>query len=439
MRPGIVRILIVGLPALTCLILGMTVSAQSQSETTWVNLDEIVFTEIQLGPDGVMAIDTADQEWHYDFDLEMFTPDNGGTETYQTELLHYTYDLPVAERCVVPRDVQPFETKILIREDEYVAGDVNAWGKVIVKGWVQGDVISRERVVVRSTGQVDGDIEAPQINVRPGGIVLGEQRTKELPEFSAPFSASGLVVVLSLAGLVFFFCLIMSSLMSRQSSNIENCLATYRLRTFFIGLLSIFLLPVAIVVVAITIVGIVITPLVPILFAVAMVQGIAVYSGIIGKALSRRLFGSERTSLVRMLLGLALLTSFWLVVAILLGSGDEVSQGFGVFFLVVSIVITAFAMFSGIGAVILTRFGFRKYASWRDRQSGDSGGSAPTPAPPPIPNTPRFTAGEPPSSDGRPPSPPPVPPAPQIPTIPPVPPEPPAPPESPAPPVPPDK
>jgi len=410
MRLGIVRILVVGLSALTCLIPGMIVSAQSQSVATWVDTDEIVFTEIRLGPEGVLAIDTADQEWQYDFDRGLFTPEVGGTEIDQTELFHHSYDLSVGERCVVPRDVQPFETKILIEDDEYVAGDVIAWGKVIVKGWVQGDVISRERVVVRSTGQVDGDIEAPQIDIRPGGIVLGEQRTKELPEFSAPFSASGLVVGLSLAGLILLSCLIMSSLMSRQSTNIENCLATYRLRTFFTGLLSIFLLPFAVVVVAITIVGIVIAPFVPVLYAVAMVQGLAVYSGIIGKTLSRRLFGSGRTALARMLLGLALLTLFWLVVAVLFGSGDEVSQGFGIFFLVVSILITAFALFSGVGAVILTRFGFREYASWRDRQSDDSGDSAPTPAPPPIPDTSLFSSGESPSSVNRPPSPPPVPP-----------------------------
>jgi hypothetical protein len=90
----------------------------------------------------------------------------------------------------------------------------------------------------------------------------------------------------------------------------------------------------------------------------------------------------------------------WALVALIMGSdyGDSSGyHGMGVFLLVISILGTTYPFLTGIGAAVLTRFGFRPYVSRSETQTTVDQ-AAPEPAPPPIPQGPQRT--------GRPPTPP---------------------------------
>jgi len=85
--------------------------------------------------------------------------------------------------------------------------------------------------------------------------------------------------------------------------------------------------------------------------------------------------------------GVTVLMGLWFVTAVLLGSGDSTTNDFGVFLLVVSILISSFPLCSGIGAALLTRFGFRECVNWKNRES-ENNQEVPSPEPPPIPEPP---------------------------------------------------
>jgi hypothetical protein len=91
--------------------------------------------------------------------------------------------------------------------------------------------------------------------------------------------------------------------------------------------------------------------------------------------------------LVESMIGMLALIALWYVTAILLGASNPVSEGFGIASLVIAIIVTAYPLLAGVGALVLTRAGFREYEAWRERQrrTGDETGM---PAPPPIPETP---------------------------------------------------
>jgi hypothetical protein len=153
-----------------------------------------------------------------------------------------------------------------------------------------------------------------------------------------------------------------------------------------LGFLFLLLLPAIVLLVTVTIVGMIIVPFVPLIYVIAFVLGIVSFGEMIGKQFSLRYLGGERGRLLQSTIGILLLMSFWFIVAVLLGSSDSVSQGFGIFFLVASIMLTSYPVVGGIGAAILTRFGFREYLGWKERREREGSVTLPTPAPPPIPD-----------------------------------------------------
>ena len=381
---------------LLCLICLVPMVTCLADETDPAAPEDTTFLEIQLSREGIVAIDTSGYDWYYDFDSETFI--QGIPERDEPvpprELAGWSErdDSPVEERCTERLEVKPFEKKsVSVDADEYVDGDIIAWGRVTVKGWVRGDVTSlSKRVLVTETGQVDGDIEAPEIVVKEGGLVIGEileETPLDVPELTG-FSASGLIVVICLAAFFLFCGFLAVSLMPRQVRNFHACLEANKTKTCLLGLLFLLLMPVVTVLVVITIIGIVLLPFLPFLYLAAIVLGFISFGSMLGKGLALRLWGQEKSFMLRSFLGIVLLMILWLITATLLGSADEVSQGFGVFFLVLSIVVCSFPVSAGIGAAILTRFGFREYVSWKDPQRPDSRPMAPPPAPPPIPKEP---------------------------------------------------
>ncbi len=368
----------------------------SQSSDEITAPGDTVFVEIILDENGVVAQDSSGNEWYYDFDEEYFV--QGEKSTRDTEGRregHQTDDvLPIDERCTELIKIKHFVKSVTVGYDEYVDGDILATGRVRVKGWVKGDITSYQgRVTVSESAQVDGDIEAPEIIIKEGGIVKGRQIISSSPldieNLDLDISVNGIIIVLSIAAFIIMMNFIILSLMPRQQENINLCIDQNKIKVPLIGFLSLFLLPVFI---AITIVGLILLPLLPFLYLFAMVMGMSFFGNKIGRFVSMKLFKKEKSSYFQTFIGLSMLLLIWFATSILLSLGKQPAYGFGIFFLVVSIVVTSYPICAGMGAALLTRFGFKRYTSWKEKKLTEKATLAP--APPPIPKSPdNFNSG----------------------------------------------
>jgi cytoskeletal protein CcmA (bactofilin family) len=70
---------------------------------------------------------------------------------------------------------------IVIGETGAVNGNVRG-GDVIVVGRVDGNILARGHLDIRSTGKVVGDVKAASFRIETGGVFLGTSRMGEEPE-----------------------------------------------------------------------------------------------------------------------------------------------------------------------------------------------------------------------------------------------------------------
>lgn len=153
----------------------------------------------------------------------------------------------------------------------------------------------------------------------------------------------------------------------------------------------ILLFPLVLTLILITIVGVLLSPLLPLAYAVAATIGLLAFGRLL---LSKVGFLNESGRLrpIRCLLGVLIPMLPWLLAGLLMGSTDGLARGFGVFCLVCAILITVVLGSMGVGAALLTRFGWRDYVASKSGQRRSRG--APTPAPPPIPQPSPFDEGQ---------------------------------------------
>jgi len=383
------RVLTVWSTALASIVAAMSSSLAASGDTA-SRPSDTVFQEIHLSDGGVIAVDTAGYEWHYDFEREVFVlglPEPDETPRPDRTGLDGDSEIPIEQRCTEEIWIKPFETRpVTVGYDEFVDDDITVLGRVTIKGWVTGNVASvNKRVLVTETGRVDGNVEAPTVVVREGGFVGGRIIERASPfeiDLKAPFSAEGIIVVASFTVFLLISGLLLLSVAPRQVENVCCCVETGKVKTFFLGFALWLLLGPAVVLVAITIVGIPLTPLVPLAYVLTAVLGMIAFGNMIGRLVSRRFLGGARSRLFRTLLGILLVMSPWFVSAALLGSPGGAAEGLGVFFLVVAILISAFPIVSGAGAAYLTRFGFRSHRDWMEQAKRAP--EPPPPAPPPL-------------------------------------------------------
>ncbi len=374
-------------------VTSINISAQSESVSTSQQAikTDTIFNEIYLSEDGIAAVDSQGNDWYYDFKQDMFVTGllerTALTRTTQEEIE------PVETRCSVKKIVKTSTTKsIVIDVDEYVDHDIIVFGRVTVKGWVKGSITSyNNKVIVKSTGRVDGNINAPKIIVRDGGIVLGEQN-EDLLEFSnlpSELPDNGFLVIMIIMAILCVFLFLIIALIPEKLQVVSNCFNRYKLRTTLLGLFFFFMMPLVIALVAITIIGIVVVPFVPLVYAFASVLGIAAFSHTIGSLVFGRFLSSGNRIFMKSFLGFALFAISWIMgITFMTGSENSAMYGIGIFFFVVSIIFSIVPIFGGIGAVVLTRFGTRSYTSWKDIITANP--QTFTPAPPPMPKGPEI-------------------------------------------------
>lgn len=371
----------------------LTVFAQTDSEDFIDSNDNIfevvespVFNEIILDKGIVTAIDTMGYDWYYDFDLDTFVEGYYSDNQLNEEDIIDDEIASVFERCTIEKFVKDFEGDIIVGYDEYVDGDIKTLDRISIKGWVRGDVRSiNDSVIIFQSGQVDGDVRAPWIIQKKGSKVKGRvielDNSLDFRDITSPFSTDGLVVAISFTIALLFFTFLITNLMPVQLNRMNDIVLNYPIKSFLLGFLFIMLMPVITTLAIITLVGVII---VPILYVIAFFTGVVIFGNKIGRMISVRFLGGEKKMMFQAVIGVFLFMSFWLLDAILLGQQSDVAEGFGIFVLVASIIISTFPICTGVGAAILTRFGFRDYVSWKDRHGFDTKPAAPAPAPPPL-------------------------------------------------------
>lgn len=356
----------------------------------------LIFNEIKLEDGEVLAVDTLSQRWRYQFSRGEFVLLPARRESDRTGEGGPIDERPrpAEMRCTEERLVRGYETSsVLIGYDEYVDGDITAFGRVTVKGWVKGNVTSiNDRVLVTESGRVDGNVTAPDIVTKPGAEIRGETIIKsayDLPvdTIAASFSGHGLIIVAAFTAFFLICAFLVHSLAPRQMEAIDTTARRHKAKTTALGFLMLLLLAPIVGLVIVTIVGILIVVFIPLAYVLAMILGLMVFGRWIGHGLMSRLGTGRRGRLLDTCIGLLLVMTLWFIVAALLGSSGATAQGFGIFLLVVAIVLTSGPILSGIGAATLTRFGFRPLSE-PVTPDGRQESPAPTPAPPPIPDVP---------------------------------------------------
>jgi hypothetical protein len=374
-------------------------------------LTDTIFYELHLSPEGVYGVDSSGREWEYDFTTQSFVEEIEGqkktiriyspdTEELDRdlEILNQTLrDLDLPGRIETSRKYRGLQLgSVEVKEGEVVNGAIMAVGEVIVKGTVNGDVISYKRITVTSTGTINGDARAPEIVKMRDGVIAGGRietdlpRIPEIPEIDIfrESSYTALTANLVILGSLLFFSLLAVTIASRPITRIKECLEHFPLKSFFVGFGFWLVLGPLMGLLILTIIGIPVAVFVlPMALIIAAVMGIIAFSQLVGHKSEKFLGGISGSQIKKVILGLLLLYLTWIFMSLFMISRSGVSSGFGVFFMVISIVIWSVVISMGVGAVIMTRFGTR---SCRAATTGVKVGidvgrvTPPPPSPPPL-------------------------------------------------------
>ena len=375
----------------------LSVSAQDNFDDTtdfiddenfFEDIESPVFIEIILDKGRVSAIDTMGYDWYYDFDLDSFVEGYYPDGEFADDKLIADEILSVNERCTIEKKVKDYGGDVIVGYDEYVDDEIKVFERVSIKGWVRGDVTSYyDSVIIYRSGQVDGDVKAPWVIQKKGSTVLGEIKiikdaSLDFKDITGSFSTDGLVIAIIFTVVLIFFSFLVTNLMPVQLKRMNEVVLNSPVKSYLLGFLIILLMPIVIISVIITIVGIIVVVFVPVLYLLAFFMGIVIFGNRIGRIISIRFLGGEKKMMFQSTMGVFLFMSLWLLDAILLGQQGDVAEGFGIFVLVVAIIVSTFPICTGIGAALLTRFGFRDYRSWKNLHG--FGSEPPAPAPPPL-------------------------------------------------------
>lgn len=403
---------------------GVSISADGQPETIQLPADEeILIPERPVSvstspPDTVFehslfkngsltAEDSLGREWEYDNRLRAFRlrwEQVRSSGTGREGMVFISDD----DTVIVSRDRDPDwaqsvkrvrranTKKIHVRADEYVPRSITGARKVTIDGLVEGDVISLKEVVVGPTGVIDGDVSAPVIKVRSGGLITGAETevvgdlefTREFGnEYRRVIDFGAIPIFVGLASLLILIAFVSLSVAPNAVSRTSEAISSNTWTTIWVGLVSIMALPIVLSVLCVTIVGIPLAVIAALAMVVAIPVGIVAYSQYSGRAALAAYGVEDSTHLRKIVVGILILIGLWTLAFALQASRAEFLASIGVVLLIISILFSAVAVLAGIGGVALTRFGRREYT----RQPGRGrSGYPPPPSPPPTPKPPAM-------------------------------------------------
>jgi len=284
-------------------------------------------------------------------------------------------------------DIVRFGESVFVGRDEQVLGDLIVFGdNAIVEGRVTGNVVViGGNVRVRSGAEIRGDAVAigGEIEEDDDVIIHGERvEIQGLLPFSGwiggfdqpPLWAwtAGLLVAI-FVHLVLFFIVVLF-LRERVAVAHDHLSASY-LKSFGVGLLSVIIgffgLAIVTVPLIITLIGIPLAILLVISCCGICIIGVAVFAVAVGRVIAARMGSASSSPFLFVFLGVAVLALPELLATLLRVPGLTILGPLRVFFKLLGFFLASFALVSGIGSLVLSRFGGRRIIP-RDSAPGAS-------------------------------------------------------------------
>ena len=351
--------------------------------------DTVYTTEVTIGPEGIEYYDSAGvrQVIHgrpVRPDMPFVFSEEGGrliTRKHASDIVQMGVDVHIAADERVEGNVVVISGNIQVEGE--VKGDVVAvLGDVTIDGYVHGSAVAPfGKVQVNPGGVVRKDVAASAVDKLPGSLVGGRTNYTgvRLPSgvnVLRGFAFALLLFHIGLAVFVVFLILLGHVFAAKNIAAIRARISTNGIKSFIIGLLAEFLgLPVLFVLLLITVIGIPVALLVlPVAVAVAMILGLAGFGLMLGEKLADNTGFHLPTQLGRTVAGagaVLLLVVFGALLVLTFRTPISVIGWtiFGIGHAVIFIAVT-----TGLGAVVLTRFGTRP-------KQAPAAAVAPVPAP----------------------------------------------------------
>ncbi|MFQ5607679.1 MAG: polymer-forming cytoskeletal protein [Candidatus Zixiibacteriota bacterium] len=356
--------------------------------------------------DGLLrALDSSGREWTYDRAEGQFALSEDA-ESRNAEFGDVILFVSGEDTIIVGRDrpedwaVEPLRLsrftsdEIHVRFEQYVGRRVRCGDKVKVDGLIRGDVYAQGEVYVSSTGVIDGDVYAPEITVRRGGMITGreefeeplfgmreefDRRFRDLINLSAFVIFGAFVVVMLLVAFISFS--VSPTAVERASSAIHR----HPWSTIWVGLVGVPVYLLFSAIIGLTGVLLPVSILMWISLPWALLVGVVAFSRSTGRVALAAYGVTGWSPLKQVALGSTILLGLWALALALRESRAEFLADWGDFLTSLAIILSIITVASGFGALALTRFGRREYTPDEKRKSS----TPPPPAPPPLPGTPR--------------------------------------------------
>jgi Polymer-forming cytoskeletal len=366
---------------------------------------DTVFENSRYENGSLTAEDSLGREWEYDSRLGVFRlrwEEVRSTGSGREGMVFFNDD----DTVIVSRDRDPgwaedikrvrrnSTRSVHVRAEEYVSRSIKSPKRVTVDGLVEGDVTSLKEVIVGSSGVVNGDVRSPSIKVRSGGLITGDETEVERSlEFGEDFEKEyrkiidfgAIPIFVGLAVLLILVAFISLSVAPDAVSRASQAISSHTWTTIWVGFLSLLFLPIALSLLIVTFVGIPVAIVVALATPVALLVGIVAYSQFSGRT-ALAAYGEEgATRLRNIIVGILIIIGLWTLAFALQASRADFLSGIGVFLIIIAIIFSAVAVFSGIGGVVLTRFGKKEYTP---KPHSHGYGYPPPPSPPPTPQPP---------------------------------------------------
>ncbi|KPL03990.1 MAG: hypothetical protein AMJ90_02460 [candidate division Zixibacteria bacterium SM23_73_2] len=333
----------------------------SQEKEIWT-IDTLKVIEIEISDEEINLVTPEGKEYKYQpKKIERITTDKKIEKAKERK------------RSLIRKDIVRAGTDIIIDQDEEVDGDVTAiGGDVVVKGVVDGNVVSIwGDILVTSVGIIEEDVTSVggEVTVEPGGIIKGEKVEVKgnIPGANFPSiiiqpkiipRGFGILAWMVKILIFLFLGMIVFSVVPKNVGKVKDKVENEFLKSLLIGLLAWILFLPAFVLLLITIIGIPLAILLPLVLIVATIVGYTAASLFIGEKIKQNTKIKPQTPLLTVLLGiiaidsiafLGVLTGVWGHALLPLSTTLTV-----VYWVTFSIIVT-----TGLGSVIITRFGAR--------------------------------------------------------------------------------
>lgn len=377
--------IILGLILLVALVALVALAAAQETSTQ-------KFVRITHSADGTTAVDSVGVVWHYDADQGEFVPGEatGGPTAVvrgDDDTAREDFELPAEIRCtnIHEGDISRLFGEVVVETDERVTGAVFSGRDVIIKGLVDGDVVSLKTVTITGTGEVRGNVVAKEIRRERGGRVLGQQSKVPVPAVTA-WNTPGMfvlpwLVTVAFIGFLLFVTVIVIALAPNAIGRVVARIDQAMLKSFFVGLLGWFCIIPIFALLVITIVGIPIALLAfPLVLVGALVIAVAAAAIFIGDRLCPLLRWEGKSIYMKAVCGIIAVELLDLAASLFGALGAQVLH---YLFLVIYLIVAAVAVTIGFGAVISTRFGTRPKPGAVGARADAPAAAAPQVSPPP--------------------------------------------------------